>query len=103
MARPSQPEETGNRRISLVETENDINVEGLRVSNREQFFEYYNNQPEILYLKLRAFILELVDREKANLEHIETLEEELIANCTRPTEDMGLIKEIQRLEERVAI
>jgi uncharacterized coiled-coil DUF342 family protein len=56
-----------------------------------------------LYLKLRAFILELVDREKTNLEHIETLEGELIANCTRPTEDMGLIKEIQRLEERVAI
>jgi hypothetical protein len=103
MARPSQPEETGNRRISLVETENDINVEGLRVFNREQFFEHCNNQPEILYLGLRAFILELVDREKANLEHIETLEGELIANRTGPTEDMGLIKEIQRLEERVAI
>jgi hypothetical protein len=35
MARPSQPEETGNRRISLVETENDINVEGLRIFNQE--------------------------------------------------------------------
>jgi hypothetical protein len=44
-----------------------------------------------------------VDHEKANLEHIETLEGELNANCTGPTEDMGLIKEIQRLEERVAI
>jgi hypothetical protein len=56
-----------------------------------------------LYLKLRAFILELVDREKANLEHIETLKGELNANHTRLMEDMGLIKEIQRLEERVAI
>jgi hypothetical protein len=44
-----------------------------------------------------------VDHEKTNLEHIKTLEEELIANHTRPTEDMGLIKEIQHLEECVAI
>jgi hypothetical protein len=44
-----------------------------------------------------------VDREKANLEHIKTLEGELNANRTRPTEDMGLIKEIQRLEKCVAI
>jgi hypothetical protein len=44
-----------------------------------------------------------VDREKTNLEHIEILEGELIANHTRLTEDMGLIKEIQHLEECVAI
>jgi uncharacterized coiled-coil DUF342 family protein len=44
-----------------------------------------------------------VDREKTNLEHIEILEGELITNHTRPTEDMGLIKEIQRLEKCVAI
>jgi hypothetical protein len=56
-----------------------------------------------LYLRLCVFILELIDYKKANLEHIEILEEELIANYTRIMENMGFIKEIQCLEERVAI
>ncbi|KAF5854912.1 hypothetical protein ETB97_010677 [Aspergillus alliaceus] len=99
MARPTQCEERENRRISLVETGNDINEEGLRVFNREQFFEHCANQPEALYVGLHAFILELVDREKANLDHIESLKEELNASPTQKEQVSELCEERDHLRD----